>query len=307
VRVLLIALFFVLAPTLTHAWNALGHKLVMEIASDYLTAHAKENFTRINQAVDHNVKYDSLVSASIWLDDLQGQDVNWFKMLHYCDIPFSKDESPLPPVTSINGVWAINQAIQTLLSNKSSDFNKGMALRILIHVVADIHQPLHSATLVSKKYPHGDLGGNRFDLGPNEVADNLHGFWDKGGGVLSKHYNSKQYRDLVADIETKWPCKEPQASEKPIDWAEQAHALAVNIAYQLEPGEIPLKYYQENAVLLSLEQISLASCRLAFLLNDIDVKLLQKKSTSFQNKATKTHAMRRHHHKKDEALYADCF
>lgn len=55
---------------------------------------------------------------------------------------------------------------------------RSFALRLLIHFVGDIHQPLHCTTRVNEQYPKGDEGGNMFDIPYHYTADNLHGVWD---------------------------------------------------------------------------------------------------------------------------------
>ena len=85
--------------------------------------------------------------------------------MHYIDIPFSSDGTALPAIDHTNAVWGINHAISILNSNKSNAGDKKLALRLLIHVVGDIHQPLHAVTRVSSQLPEGDLGGNLFPLG----------------------------------------------------------------------------------------------------------------------------------------------
>lgn len=50
------------------------------------------------------------------------------------------------------------------------------AIRLVIHYVGDVHQPLHSTTRVNDIYPEGDMGGNLFPL-PNELNE-LHAVWD---------------------------------------------------------------------------------------------------------------------------------
>ena len=58
------------------------------------------------------------------------------------------------------------------------DLAKSFALRLLIHYVGDIHQPLHSTSRVDSKYPRGDAGGNLFHVPSKEGAKNLHAVWD---------------------------------------------------------------------------------------------------------------------------------
>lgn len=55
---------------------------------------------------------------------------------------------------------------------------KSYALRLLIHYIGDIHQPLHASARVDKKYPKGDAGGNFFTVPAKENTKNLHAVWD---------------------------------------------------------------------------------------------------------------------------------
>lgn len=60
----------------------------------------------------------------------------------------------------------------------TEDQAKSYALRLLIHYLGDIHQPLHCATRVDAEYPDGDKGGNMFTLPYHYTVDNLHSLWD---------------------------------------------------------------------------------------------------------------------------------
>lgn len=53
------------------------------------------------------------------------------------------------------------------------------AMRFVLHLIGDLHQPLHTTARVNKKYPKGDTGGNAFKLPNRYGAKNLHSVWDK--------------------------------------------------------------------------------------------------------------------------------
>ena len=55
---------------------------------------------------------------------------------------------------------------------------KSLCLRLLIHYIGDIHQPLHCSSRVDKNYPKGDKGGNMFTLPYHYGASDLHAVWD---------------------------------------------------------------------------------------------------------------------------------
>ena len=255
------------------AWNALGHRLVAQIAYEHLSPTSKTLFNQYNHAMDKVYKPLSFVNASVWLDTLRYQDVSWYYSMHYIDLPFSDDGTALPAPQSINAIWAIEKAKRLLHNTYAKDFDKGIALRILLHVVADIHQPLHAATKVTIDMPQGDQGGNHVALDKNAVANNLHAYWDKGGGflVVKRQYTEAELKAKAASIEKNWPCAS-NISLDPMLWASEAHALAVDHAYhQLPNNKKPNSTYQHLVMAISEQQIARAGCRLAMLLNDISV------------------------------------
>ncbi|WP_133127243.1 S1/P1 nuclease [Legionella nagasakiensis] len=261
-------------------WNALGHRLVAQIAYDHLTPHARSTFNHYNHALDKEYPPQSLVNAAVWLDSMRYHDVNWFNSMHYINWYFSEDASPIPLTQMINALWAIREASHVLESSKANEFEKGIGLRILLHVVGDIHQPLHAASRVSKQLPEGDQGGNLVHLGNNPVADNLHAYWDKGGGLLlgKRHYSRHYVIKWTSAIEKQYPCKPASIDIEPNHWAEESHKLAVKYAYTIKNNEIPTVQYQRNAQKIVKQRLALAGCRLAAVLNQIDSNLSKKNS-----------------------------
>ena len=245
-----------------YAWNALGHRLIAEIAYDELSPSAKTLFNRYNEALDRVYPPASWDDAAVWLDTLRYQDIAWFSSLHYIDQPFSIDDTPLPIVQDRNAVWAIASAMQVLRNKYAKPFDKGLALRILLHVVGDIHQPLHAATRVSREHPLGDRGGNLVLLKDRAVAHNLHAYWDRGAGLLrtKKRLSSSQIKDMAFDIHQRWPCTKESSKED--QWAAESYALAVAHVYRRPIN----RTYQRRSEKISEQRIAQAGCRLGNLL-----------------------------------------
>lgn len=252
-----------------YSWNALGHRLIAQIAYDHLTKDAKRVCNHYNHALDSVYRPQSLVNAAAWLDYLHDAKKMGLGEVHYVNLPFSLDGTPLVPVLKVNAITAIEEAKTILHSKKSSDFVKGFYLRLLIHVVGDIHQPLHAASQISQAHPAGDKGGNLVLLGRNRVAANLHAYWDKGGGLLvkSRHFSHKQFLKTARKIEEKWPCDTAKLNLLPEQWAKESHQIAIQHAYSLKAGQKPDRQYQHNVKFLTEQRIALAGCRLAALLN----------------------------------------
>ena len=64
-------------------------------------------------------------------------------------------------------------------SKNNEDEGKSIALRMIIHYIGDVHQPLHNLQRYTKEFPKGDKGGNFFKIQNRYSADNLHSVWDQ--------------------------------------------------------------------------------------------------------------------------------
>jgi hypothetical protein len=65
------------------------------------------------------------------------------------------------------------------LYNQDEQLARSYALRLLIHYIGDIHQPLHNENFYSADYPDGDKGGNLIPLKYHYGVDELHALWDQ--------------------------------------------------------------------------------------------------------------------------------
>ena len=126
------------------------------------------------------------VEAAEWADDIKGQNWKSFSPIHFLNIPITDPTYTMQISTPArNASWAINQLISTLAFPEPSTgprykgFEKSICLRLLIHILGDIHQPLHTAALFSAQFPKGDLGGNKITIDyPKSAIKNLHSYWD---------------------------------------------------------------------------------------------------------------------------------
>ncbi|ARG97646.1 S1/P1 nuclease [Legionella micdadei] len=262
--------FLVLLGNNGYCWNALGHRLVAQIAYQHLTDQAKQIYNQYNRALDKVYRKQNLIDSAAWMDALRFQNELWLKEKHYIDLPFSIDGTKIKPPNKVNAVSAIEEA-KTILQSQKGDFDKGFSLRILLHVVGDIHQPLHATSQFSAAYPKGDKGGNLIRLGKNSVATNLHAYWDKGGGYLNTKspYSYNQLIRKANRIEKSWPCQPDKMNLRPIDWAKESHQIAIKKVYLLKAGQKPDKNYQIMVKRITQQRIALAGCRLAALLNKL--------------------------------------
>lgn len=252
-----------------YAWNALGHKVVAQIAFDNLSPNALAMYQRYFHTRSNHTTHNSFIASATWMDRIRTKKIYWYDGMHYIDIPYSSDAIALPVVERTNAVWAIQNAITVLSAKYTNSSDKQLALKMLIHVVGDIHQPLHAVTKVSTQLPQGDLGGNLFPLGTNSVGTNLHKYWDNGAGLFQKQKNKNQYQNIAHHLERKWSCDQINSKTHPELWAQKSHDYALNTVYQINPHEVPSAKYQALAQNLVQKRVVFAGCRLAYVLNQI--------------------------------------
>ena len=152
------------------SWGMMGHRIIGEIADRYLTAKARSEIKKI-------LGDTTIAIASNWGDFIKSDPAyDSLEKWHYADIDsgLTKKQAmaELEHDTATNlytkTIFLINQ-----LKNKKLSMNKKrMYLKLLIHFVGDIHQPLH----VSRK---STAGGNRIRVQWFNTGTNLHVVWDE--------------------------------------------------------------------------------------------------------------------------------
>ncbi len=262
--------FSLLPATTAFCWNAVGHRLIAQIAYDNLTHQAKTTFNRYNRIADQNYTSKKFINSAVWLDSIRAK-THAYDAMHYINIPFSTDGTRVSAIQPVNAVWAVEKSTKVLSNPKGTALAKGTALRILIHVVGDIHQPLHAAMRVSRAYPEGDRGGNLVVLHKNKIAKNLHSYWDKGAGLFvgKRRYGQAWIKQKATAIEQLWPCSMARADLNAMHWAQESNALVVQNVYAVSNGNTLDERYQLTAQKIIEQRIALAGCRLAGLMNEI--------------------------------------
>src|SRR5258708_18837230 len=112
-------------------------------------------------------------------------DLLMHKYWHFIDTPFSTDGTPLPAIPTPNAQERI-ALFRAVLASGSADSLKSYDLTWLLHLVGDVHQPLHAATRVSRSDPQGDAGGTLVKLSGKSYQ--LHAFWYELFGRSNKLY-----------------------------------------------------------------------------------------------------------------------
>ncbi len=244
---------FVLCVLVTfpvHAFSDLGHKMVAAIAWQQLTPFAKQKVQRILGPGEK-----SFVNASVWADHIKGnENFNYLKPLHYVNMP--KNAVEYQRARDCRKDKCVVQAIETFskVLVTGNEKNKKLALRMVIHLLGDIHQPLHAGL-------REDRGGNWYEVNYQGKDVSLHKLWD--------HY-------LVKRLNLKWSqvsqLKAPDANlalAKPKIWAQESHKITVEKVYMVkENGKISDVYLQQSDKIIK-QRIVMAGKRLALWLNKL--------------------------------------
>jgi hypothetical protein len=195
------------------------------------------------------------------------------KYWHFVDDPFSTDGTPVPPVPVPNAQERIHLFRQVIASASQPDPLKSYDLVWLLHIIGDVHQPLHDSTRVRKAQPGGDSGGNLVTVCADHACtaggtkEALHHFWDDvvGGDVPVTAAASAAMLLKPAD-----PAAAALLDEA--TWILEDFALAKGTVYQPPVGKLGGPYsltthYKTTALALAQKQIALAGARLANVLN----------------------------------------
>ncbi|ESQ92523.1 hypothetical protein ABENE_07760 [Asticcacaulis benevestitus DSM 16100 = ATCC BAA-896] len=191
---------------------------------------------------------------------------------HFINLPFSPDNTALKDPFGTNAVTQTRKALDILADATASDDAKSYSLTWVLHLVGDLHQPLHATNRLTQAIPGGDTGGNAqtacSDTRPKcGERDSLHGFWDGAVGNSTKVASLKiLINRLPAASAADLQVTDPQA------WAEESLELAKSVVYQPPVGDDkgPFKLtlgYRKAAGSLAEKRIGLAGERLAILLN----------------------------------------
>ncbi|HKI26710.1 MAG TPA: S1/P1 nuclease [Candidatus Sulfotelmatobacter sp.] len=240
--------------------------------------------------------------ASVWADDIKGepqysddgseggnapgagaassQNVGYSDLLrhkywHFIDTPFSPDQTSLPPVPAPNAQTQI-VAFRAVLASSQPDDLKSYDLVWLLHLIGDVHQPLHAVARVTQSHPRGDAGGNLVKLF-GDAAPNLHSYWDELPGYDCKFCNDRVQCVNRAIVLGRSLSPAPAKAARNLDtaaWVRESSDLARARVYQDPIGTgdqpstiVPGSPYETQSYKLARERVALAGARLAEVLN----------------------------------------
>jgi len=234
-------------------WGATGHRTVGEIASHYLTKRTKKAISKLLDG--HSLAFYSTYADEIKSDNKYRKYSPW----HYVDFKFGEKYNPATADKKGDLVQGINTCIKTLKDPNASKTDKAFYLKLLIHFIGDLHQPLHVGHVA-------DRGGNDIKVKWFNKPTNIHSVWD------SKMIDSYKmsYTELAIN-ENKLSKAQVAALQKGsiLDWVYESQALAEKVYASAKDGD--KLYYRYSYLYFPVvrQQLQKGGVRLAKVLNDI--------------------------------------
>lgn len=281
-----IALLVLVTPCLSF-WST-GHMVIARIAYEEIKKQDPTYFLQIEKEIDILTQFSkedehSFVESAVWADDNKGIAWSAFNEWHFVDTPvIAPDFHGETKVENMNATWAIYEMQKTLRNKNKPSFDSGAAIsfawRYLIHLVGDIHQPLHASTLYSGKFPDGDRGGNSFKITFPEDSQvkNLHALWDACVGQFGSIWapvNKTEWNllgDFAANLTSQFPRSKVADRVKILDdrvWATESNKIAKEVVYDgIEPDSTPSAEYLARGRQVVNEQLAVGGYRLADLM-----------------------------------------
>lgn len=266
---------------LIFAWNENGHMLVAKIAYEKLTPQAKEKIDKlVNYLHQEYAEITNFPQAAAWADKLRGQQIDLYTHWHYIDQPLVKDggNQNVNIIDSDNAVWAMSKIRMFFANSKANPYERARFLAFFVHIVGDLHQPLHTVSLVTPKFPKGDRGGNDYIVIYKNAHVNVHKLWDGGVGAFETPYSENEearateLSTQAAVIEARFP--QAYFSDQLIrsevqQWLKEGMDLANAHVYTTPENQNLSEEYLKQGSAIAEQQVALAGYRLASLLNQV--------------------------------------
>ena len=278
-----------LLPKLALAWSDTGHLIVAAEAYQQLSPELKAQvfeilkshpeFEKWQKAYHPNPTLDLpttvFMRCATWPDEIRGGgSIYDHPMWHFVDYPLRPPNFAFEPDAhpTNNILFGIAQCEATLSDKNANAELRAAYLSYLVHLVGDIHQPLHCESLYNGTYTNGDRGGNDIFVKPGDYGVRLHGIWD---GLMGTGVNRRQqWNEATAQL-AKFPrasLAELMADTTPKSWSLESRTLAIKYGYlngdlkgstTSEGAPALPDGYLKNAKSVAEKQVALAGYRLA--------------------------------------------
>ncbi len=247
----------ILGAFLLISWGVTGHRTIAKIAENHLTTKAAGAIK--NLLGDEDFPLVSTFSDEVRYSDEYRSTGKW----HYVNLPLGLDYDAfvkyIKDDNSLNIYKALLFNLRNLKSTTNTNAEKTFALKMVIHLVGDLHQPMH----VSRAE---DMGGNKISLKFMGKTTNLHSLWDTG--LID--YNGFTYTEMATALDKVSDTKiKAWQSGEVTKWLFESYQISSQLYTEVVDGqELDYTYYPKHASIYK-ERIQKAGIRLAGLLNEV--------------------------------------
>jgi hypothetical protein len=245
------------SPLQSMAWGTQGHRICGQIAENHLTPKALA-------AVHAILGHESIALASNWADFIKSDpNYHYLSSWHYADLN-KKYTYPdlvefLKQDTATDAYTKMRYLIGRLENHDISKTEKLLDLRMLIHIVEDVHQPMHVAHA-------DDQGGNGFKVSWFGKPTNLHSVWDSE--LID--YQQLSYTEYVRAIDYASSSEIAKWQKEPISiWLFESNQISEVLYTDIQPNDNLTYKYNFNHIDTLNRQLLKAGIRLAGVLNEI--------------------------------------
>jgi hypothetical protein len=254
------SLFILFIPFLALSlisWGTKGHRQIAATAEKHLHPRAKKEIAMLLSGTN-------MIKVSTWADEARNQAAfKYTAPWHYVNLPANLNypafRNSLKNDKKSNLYNGLLKSIQTLKDPKSSNEQKQTALKFVIHLVADAHQPMH----VSRA---ADKGGSRIQVRFNNQGTNLHQLWDSGllnYASAAKHPKYVPYKPASTKQIKQWQ------KDDPVQWLFESYEISNNIYTEVPKNSILGDAYFQKHIRTVEQRLEMGGIRLAGLLNEI--------------------------------------
>ncbi len=253
-RTILLASAAALTASSAFAWGQKGHDVVAFIAENHLTPTTKA-------AVENLLGGKSIVYWSNWLDNASHTDkYAYTKTWHYRNINADQTYDNAPRNRTGDVITAINQQVYTLSNPAAPLHEQQLALKILVHCMGDLHQPMHMGH-------YSDLGGNKWIVKYFNSDKNLHSVWDSS---LVESGHKWTYTEWQDQIDRATPEEQAMIMAGDADtWGRETYRIATEV-YDTTPEGTNISFdYIAKWTPIIEDQLLKGGLRLADILNGL--------------------------------------
>ena len=235
-------------------WGQTGHRVTGNIADQYLSDAAKAQISAL-------FPQESLAEISTYADEMRSHPSTFWKKTaspwHYVSVPVGKKYAEIGAPEEGDAYTALTAFSQTLKDNDASIEDKRLALHFIVHIIGDLHQPLHAGNGT-------DRGGNDVKLKFFWQDSNLHRVWDSqmidGKQLSYTEWSEWLSQKISPEMAAEW--NEPD----PLVWIEESTGLRD----KLYPESDDISYdYQFQHLPTVKSRLQQAGVRIAAYLNQV--------------------------------------